>query len=478
MGNRDMHDGIPLPLLTEKWLSKHFPQMRRIQVVEGLGEQWKRRKLNSIIVVAFHADLGVAQLKHFFPLFFLEKLIENGYSINPVVYIGALRDIGRGYHRGDIRERVAEAHKFFQGIFSPSARGVIVEDRVEIQRDVYSILTILDFEKSLQNILTQINTRKKLREAKSVRLKEKMYALSDYEKELLEIYLFDRDKLGTEIKRYPYVSWGLESLGYLGASYNIFDKSNAGLSILKKMICADQGIEYPATIVLPDPVTISGKPMRYLQSTDLNPDEALFIVDSYRDVSRKIYEQENVSQRFVNYLLKDIIRPFAPASIGRDLESNFEKLTSKRRGGEERVPRELKRLVLKYYWEFIKSYYDSIETILGTHESLFVAEELTEKTLDALGSKRNRRVLTELASHYQKHNSPMTVSELFEKMGLKKGAKKGLWRNLDTLVRCGLVDRIPEGKKLHKYSIYGNKTTIRIRLPLITMQRERQKNSF
>lgn len=476
MDTKDMHEGIPLPLLTENWLSKHFPGMRRIRVVDGLGEQWKRRKLDSIIVVAFHADLGIAQLKHFFPLFFLEKLIDSGYSINPVVYIGALRDIGRGFHRGDIRERVAEAHKFFQGIFSPSARGLIVEDRVEIQRDVYSILTILDFEKSLQNILAQINTRKKLQNAKSVRLKEKVYTLSEYEKELLEIYLFDRDKLGTEIKRYPYVSWGLDSLGYLGASYNIFDKSNAGLSILKKMICADQGIEYPATIVLPDPVTISGKPMRYLQSSDLNPDEALFIVDSYRDVSRKIYEQENVSQKFINYLVKDLIQPFAPISITRNLKLNFEDVTSKKL--EKRAPRELKRLVLKHYWEFIKPYYDSIEMILGTHESLFVPEELTEKTLDALGSKRNRRILTELATYYQKHTSPMTVSELFEKMGLRKGAKKGLWRNLDTLVRCGLVDRIPEGRKLHKYSIYGNKTTIRLRLPLSTIKRERQKNNF
>jgi hypothetical protein len=125
----------------------------------------------------------------------------------------------------------------------------------------------------------------------------------------------------------------------------------------------------------------------------------------------------------------------------------------------------------------MKPYYEAMETILGTHESLFVPEELTEKTLDALGSKRNRQILIELASHYKKHSAPMTVGELFEKMGLKKGAKKGLWRNLDTLVRCGLVDRIPEGRKLHKYSIYGNKTTIRIRLPLTEMrQRERQKN--
>jgi len=128
--NKEEQAGIPLPLLTEKWFSQRFPEMERIRVVDGIGEEWKRRKLNSIVVVAFHADLEVAQLKHFLPLFFVEELIDSGYSISPVVYIGALRDIGRGYHRGDIRERVAEAHKFFQGVFSPSAKAVIVEDRV------------------------------------------------------------------------------------------------------------------------------------------------------------------------------------------------------------------------------------------------------------------------------------------------------------------------------------------------------------
>ncbi len=475
MVKNELKEGIPLPLLTENWLSKRFPEMEQIRVVEGLGEQWKRRKLNSIVVVAFHADLEVAQLKHFVPLFFLQELIESGYSINPVVYIGALRDIGRGYHRGDIGERVAEAHKFFQGIFSPSAKVVIVEDRAEIQRDVYSILTILDFEKSLQNILGQINTRNKLLETQTIELHETNYTLSEYEKELLEIYLFDRNKLGTEIKRYPYVSWGLEALSYLGTSYNIFDKSNAGLSILKRMICADQRIEYPATVVLPDPVTVSGKPMRYLHARDLNPDEALFIIDSYRDVSRKIYEAENVSLKFLDYLVRNVIRPFAPATIQREVEPCWEKLIIGKQVGKKVASREQKRLALKCYWEFIKPYYDSTETILGTHESLFVPEELTQKTLDALGSTRNRRILVELASYYQQHASPMTVSELFEKMGLKKGAKKGLWRNLDTLVRCGLVDRIPEGRKLHKYSIYGNKTTIRIRWPLVETRKERQK---
>jgi len=476
VGTKDVREGIPLPLLTEKWFSQRFPEMERVRIFDGLGEEWKRRKLNSVIVVAFHADLEVAQLKHFLPLFLVEELIESGYSINPVVYIGALRDIGRGYHRGDIRERVAEAHKFFQGVFAPSAKAVIIEDRVEIQRDVYSILRILDFEKSLQNILSQINTREKLLEATTVKLKEKTYNLTQYEKELLEIYLFDRDKLGTEIKTYPYVSWGLESLGYLGASYNIFDKSNAGLSILKKLICADHGIEYPATIVLPDPVTVSGKPMRYLQSRDLNPDETLFISDSYREVSRKIYEQEKVSPKFLDYLVRNIIQPFAPATRKKCEEPCCTEVVTKKHLEDETASRELKRLCLRCYWDFMKSYYEAMETILGTHESLFVPEELTEKTLDALGSKRNRQILIELASHYQKHASPMTVNELFEKMVLKKGAKKGLWRNLEILVRCGLVDRFLEGRKLHKYSIYGNKTTIRIRLPLNEMrQRERQK---
>ncbi len=466
MTNQDSaQDAIPLPLLTEGWFKQRFPDMGSIGVLDGVGENWKRLKLNSVVVVAFHADLEVAQLKHFFPLFFTEHLIRSGYSVNPVVYIGALRDIGRGYHRGDIRERVAEAHNFFQGIFTPSARVVIVEDRIEIQRDVYSILRILEFEKSLQTILGQINTPEKLLEAKTVKLTDKTYRLTDYEKGLLSIYLFERNKLGTEIKKYPYVSWGLESLGYLDASYNIFDKSNAGLSVLKKMICTDQGIEYPATIVFPDPVAVSGSLMRYLHSRDLNPDETLFISDSYRDVSRKIYERENVSLKFFDYLLRNIIRPFAKKSANKDCEVCWTQLSANT-NLDNLAPRELKRLVLKCYWEFIKPYYQSMETILGTHESLFVPEELTEKTLDALGSKRNRRILFELATHYQKHTSPMTVNELFEKMGLKKGAKKGLWRNLDILVRCGVVERIPEGRKLHKYTIYGNKTTIRIRLPL------------
>ena len=474
MTTKDRQDGIPLPLLTEEWFSQRFPEIERIRIVDGVGEEWKRRKLNAIIVVAFHADLEVAQLKHFFPLFLVEGLIDSGYSISPVVYIGALRDIGRGYHRGDIRERVAEAHKFFQGVFSPSTKAVIIEDRVEIQRDVYSILRILDFEKSLQNVLSQINTLEKLREVSKVKLKEKSYTLTDYEKELLKIYLFDRNKLGTEIKTYPYVSWGLESLSYLGTAYNIFDKSNAGLSILKKLICTDQGIEYPATVVLPDPVTISGKPMRYLQSRDLNPDETLFISDSYRDVSRKIYEQEKVSSNFIDYLIRNIIQPFAPVTRKKGEEPCWKKLVTQKLVENEIVSRDTKRLCLRCYWDFIKPYYEAMETIMGTHESLFVPEELTEKTFDALGSKRNRQILIELASHYQKHASPMTVTELFEKMELKKGAKKGLWRNLETLVRCGLVERIPEGRKLHKYSIYGNKATIRIRMPLID-KRKRER---
>lgn len=448
--------------------------MEKIRVLEGLGEHWKNQKLNSIIVVAFHADLEVSQLKHFFPLFFVEYLIRSGYSVNPVVYIGALRDIGRGYHRGDIRERISEAHKFFQGIFSPHTKVVIVEDRLEIQRDVYSILRILDFEKSLQEILRQINTKEKLDGIKKIKLKDKQYSLSDFEKELLKIYLFERNKLSTEIKRYPYVSWGLESLGHFGTSYNIFDKSNAGLSVLKKIICADQGIEYPATIVLPDPVAISGSLMRYLHSRDLNPEETLFISDSFKVVSRKIYEREDVSLRFIDYLFKNIIQPFFKDQKNKDLVVCWQKLSQKKQL-DLPATRELKRIALRCYWNFIKPYYDSMELILGTHESLLVPQELIEPVLEALGSKRNRQILIQLADYYQKNNSSITVSELFEKMQLKKGAKKGLWRNLETLVRCGLVERIPEGKKLQKYKIYGNKNTIKIQLPLTILEKRDTK---
>jgi len=466
----------PLPLLNEEWFSQRFPDTGKIHVLEGLGEKWKRQKLNSTIVVAFHADLEVSQLKHFFPLFFVQYLIQKGYSINPVVYIGALRDIGRGYHRGDIRERIAEAHQFFQGVFSQSTKIVIVEDRLEIQRDVYSILRILEFEKSLQEILRQINTLEKLNETQTIRLKEKKYTLSSYEKELLKIYLFDRNKLGTEIKKYPYLSWGLESLGHLGTSYNIFDKSNAGLSVLKKIICTDQDIEYPATIVLPDPVAVSGKLMRYLSSRDLNPDETLFISDSYRVISRKIFEREDVSLRFLDYLFKNIIQPFSRNSKKGEIEVCWNKLNQKHLDKESIAPRELKRCVLSCYWEFIKPYFDAMESILGTHESLFVPEELVERTLDALGSKRNRKILAKLAINQQKHKEAMTVSELFEAMELKQGAKKGLWRNLETLVRCGLVDRIPEGKKLQKYNISRKKTSIRIRLSLSKKEKREPRN--
>ena len=464
-------------MLTEEWFSQRFPDTGKIHVLEGLGEKWKRQKLNSIIVVAFHADLEVSQLKHFFPLFFVEHLLHSGYSINPVVYIGALRDIGRGYHRGDIRERISEAHQFFQGVFSHRTKTVIVEDRLEIQRDVYSILRILEFEKSLQESLRQINTIEKLNETQTIKLTNKKYRLTNYEKELLKIYLFERNKLGTEINKYPYLSWGLESLGHLGTSYNIFDKSNAGLSVLKRIICADKGIEYPATIVLPDPVATSGKLMRYLSSRDLNPDETLFISDSYKVISRKIFEREDVSIRFLDYLFRNIIQPFSRNSKKGEVDLCWNKLNQKNLDKESFATRDLKRCVLSCYWDFIKPYFDSMESILGTHESLFVPEELVERTLDALGSKRNRQILIKLANNYIKHREPMTVSELFENMELKQGAKKGLWRNLETLVKCGLVDRIPEGKKLQKYSIYRNKTTIRIRLPLANKDmREKNKN--
>ena len=475
MVKKDGQERIPLPQLTEKWFAQRFPEMDRIHVLDGLGEQWKKQKLDVMLVVAIHADLEVAQLKHFFPLFFTEYLLRNSYSITPVVYIGALRDIGRGYHRGDIRERIAEAHKFFQGIFSPITKVIIIEDRIEIQRDVYSVLRILKFEKTLQDILLQINTEEKLSEIKTIQLKEKNYDITDYENDLLRIYLFERNKLETEIKKYPYVSWGLESLVSLGTSYNIFDKSNAGLSILKKMICVEHEIEYPGTIILPDPIGISGRLMRYLHPRDLNQDETLFMIDSYQEISRKIYERENVSLNFVEYLIRNIIYPFAQTARNKNLETYWENFSAHKHLTDEKVIRKLKSLVLSSYWEFVRPYYNSMELILGTHESLLVSEELTEKTLDALGSKRNRQILVKLAEYYERHSSPMTVNELFETMGLKEGAKKGLWRNLDTLVKYGLVDRIPEGKKLQKYSIYGNKNTIRIRLSLTERQKHETK---
>lgn len=461
-----MKEKSPLPPLTENWLNKRFPNSaEKIRVVPGLGENRKKPKLNCVTVTVCHANLEVIQLKAFHRILLLKALADSEYSVDPVIYIGALRDIARGHQRGDIRERVVETSEFFKGVFSSKVR--TIEDRVELQKDVYSVISILRFEKSLQNILDQIDTEEKLDGAKYIKLKEKEMRLTEYEKELLRIYLFRRRKLKTELQKYYYVSWGLEALDGLGASYSIFDKSNAGLSILRKLICAENDKEYPATIVLPDPITISGKPMRYVESKDLDNDETLFVCDSKRDVKLKIYEQEGVSLKFLDYLANNIVRSFAPSSVKNELDSKYDKMCEHAKSGDGTAYRQLKRIVFESYREFIKPYYNSIERIHGTHESLFVQDELLEKALDALGSERNREILKELASYYEKHETPMTVDELCEKLGLSRGAKKGLWRNVDKLVNSGLVNKIPEGKRLNKYCVYGNKTVIRIRWSLV-----------
>jgi hypothetical protein len=47
VANTDLQDAVPIPLLTEKWFEKRFPEMDKIRVLDGLGEQWKKRKLNN-----------------------------------------------------------------------------------------------------------------------------------------------------------------------------------------------------------------------------------------------------------------------------------------------------------------------------------------------------------------------------------------------------------------------------------------------
>lgn len=89
--------------------------------------------------------------------------------------------------------------------------------------------------------------------------------------------------------------------------------------------------------------------MRYLHSRALNPDETLFISDSYNDISRKIYERENVSLKFLDYLLRNIIRPFVKKFQIKDYEACWAKLAVHKHLEGEFASRELKRLVLKCY---------------------------------------------------------------------------------------------------------------------------------
>lgn len=475
MSNQKEKRPLPDPDNFKRWINERFFSSSdgKVNIAHGVGGNWKRQKISSVVSTACHSDIRSEQLKAFHRILLLKALVDSEYSVDPLIYIMALRDIARGYLRGDIEDKVAEASKFLQEVFSPGAEIRTVEDRVEIQKDTRGILLILDYEKSLQNILEQINNPEKLKEAESITLKEKEINLTEYEKELLRIYLFDRGMLQTEMRKYPYISWGLEALADSGISYSIYDKSNAGCSILRKLMCADHNKEYPGTIVLPDPLTVSGKPMRYqVQMRDLRRDNTLFIADSYGDIKLKIYHQKNVSPRFLEYLENGIIRPFASRSIKNELDLKYKH--AKRKPTEDNVKR---ALVLKCYWKFIRPHYNSLERITGAHESLFVPDEFTEKALDALGSKRNRNILREIASYHEKNATGITVDDLFERLvrkGLGKGAKKGLYRNLDNLVKSGLVTKIPEGKRLNKYLIYTKKTAIRIKWVLIKSEEERK----
>lgn len=450
---------MPCQEIFEKWLNNTFSKnpKKSIILIEGFGENWKKQKPCSVVVTAIHADTNTVQLKAFLRILLLKRLAQE-YSVEPTVYIMALADIAREADSAGIKEKVAQTSKFIRETFSRVADIKIIVDHSETT--IYSIFTVIDFDKTLERILSQMKTPEELERTQF--FGEKRTALTSTEKRLLRIYLFERNMLEASSRKYPYIGWGLEAQTELGASYNIYDESNAGAAILRKLVSIEHGREYPGTIVLPDPLTISGSPMRYqVQKRDLGADDTLFVSDSYAEVKHKLVDQQNVSNEYLDYLIRNVIQPFSP-----NPEKNQEALLTRPKNPASFEAK--KQLFLKQYWEFIKPYYRSIERITGLHEGLFIHEDLVENALTALGSKRNRTILKEIANYYQSERDGITTGELSQQMGLTQSQRRSLHRNLHKLEECGLVTSIQEGNNyLNKYYIYGNKTLIQIRWSLL-----------
>jgi hypothetical protein len=447
---------LPSPEMFDKWLCKDFSNntSKPIYLLDGSGEIWKKQKARSRIVTAIHPDLTVIQLKTFYRILLLRQIALE-HSVDPIVYIMALGDVARGINLGEIKEKVAQTSKFIQQTFSPLTNVKTIVDHSKIR--INSILKVIDFDKSLEKILTQMKTPEELERTQF--FGEKRTALTSVEKRLLKIYLFERKMLEAESRKYPYISWGLEAQAELGASYNIYDESNAGAAILRKLVSIDKGREYPGTIVLPDPLTVLGVPMRYQVQRDLKAEGTLFVSDSYVEVKNKLVDQEGVSDKYLDFLMQNIIQPFASSAMKKE-RNLFPSM---------KIPtthEAKKQFVLRCYWEFIKPYQSTIERITGLHEGLFIDENLVEEALSALGSNRNRTILQTIAKYYRTHKDGMTTAELSHRMGLAKSQRRGVNRNLRQLAACGLVAVEREGS-LGKYYIYGKKTLIQIRWLLL-----------
>ena len=460
---------LPCPEIFEKWLNNTFLKnsKKRILIIEGSGDTWKKQKPESVIVTAIHADTNTVQLKAFQRIILLKRIAQE-YSVDPTVYIMALADIVRESASVRIKEKVAQTDKFLSETFSPLTNIKTIVDHSETT--IFSIFTVIDFDKTLEKILDQMRTPEELERTQF--FGEKRTVLTQTEKRLLKIYLFERNMLEATSRKYPYIGWGLEAQAELGASYNIYDESNAGAAILRKLVSIEHGREYPGTIVLPDPLTISGSPMRYqVQRRDLGADDTLFVSDSYAEVKHKLLDEKKVSNEYLDFLVQNIILPFAP-----NLVKNEESLLASPKTTS--LFEAKKQLVLKHYWEFIRPYYSSIERITGLHEGLFIHEDLVEETLTALGSNRNKTILKEIAKYYQSNRDGVTTAELAQQMGLAQSQRRSLNRNLRKLEECGLVTSIREGNYLKKYYIYGNKTLIQIRWSLLkNMEDARTRSS-
>jgi len=462
---------LPEPSVFRSLLCSKFSAIAKqpILLVDGVGENWKRQKLGSVILTAIPADIRTLLIKTFHRVLLLRE-IASEYSVNSWIYILTLRDRidadRKGLDKGAIEDKIKEAQQFLEEIFK--ARGIPVDTKEDETYSPRVVPPIREFEASMGEILKQMRSPSELENTHS--FGEKRTVLTSTEKRLLKIYLFERrmleilnsqDRLPIESSaRYSFISWGLVAQTELNVSYNVYDESNAGAAILRKLVSIENSKEYPGTIVLPDPLKISGGPMRYqVQRRDLGGEEALFVSDSYADAKRKLVDQAGVSNEFLNYLAGTVMGPFLSSSALKEIDSLTDVKTQASFARKQ-------QLVLKHYWRFIKPYYGLAERITCQREGLFVTEEFQAAAFDALGCQRNRTILQKIASFKHDRKCDVTIEELRLEMGLEKSKIRSLYRNLNRLERSGLVESSPEGR-LRKYRITGDATRIILKWNLV-----------
>lgn len=365
----------------------------KIQIIKGFGNIEEENVVPSIWT-ASHLDLERIQLKAFHRLLMLEHLSRNPNTsrptFTPIVGLNVLRNLWRTPElQFRIENQANQASEFLHFVFRKSLSPLkIVDEKMELAGQPTRILIdITNFYDVYKELILRFEDEKELK---------KDSFLKENEKRLLYIYLYNRQKLERELKKYPYPCWILAILSYVKPLYLIADGMNAGLQVLMKYMAYKANRSYyPSTIVLPHPKTISGKNMNYFDSSnrkELRWDETLYIHDTLSEVREKL---EQSSWWYLSFIVNNIVAIFAPKIFKKTLHNkDLEGLV--RKYGKNRS--ELLKRIVKAYWEFIKDYYNKVEEICGTKETKRIDASKRSEILRLLGKPNVLKILVTLAN--------------------------------------------------------------------------------